>query len=386
MQFDKTFVDKPLWTTGFVTINLANLLVMVAVYMLFPLWGKGCRMCGDVMSHACTSFAYLTYAVGLFLPGAFCNYWLDSYKRKSVASWAVLVLLLCNVPEWLTLISPLQACVLRLIQGGTVAVFQIALGSTLLLDLTGSSRRTQAAHVYYWFTRFALSFGPLTYFLVMSYVDAATVIVVAAALIALSLLAVMGLKVPFRAPLEPSVLSTDRFWLGKAWMIFLVFLPVMVVTGLIMGMMLSLEFCACLMVGYALVLMLRHYMFCHNNVWGEVLTGMLFMGGACLFCWYAEALWVRIVTALCLGCGLGLVSSRFQLMFIRVTEHCERGTAQSTYMLTWESGLCLGLFAHGFLAGNGRFTVQLLAMALLAGTALFFVFYAHRWFVHHCCR
>ena len=49
-----------------------------------------------------------------------------------------------------------------MMQGASYSVFQIALGSTLLLDLSDTKKRTEAAHVYYWFTRLALVFGPLS--------------------------------------------------------------------------------------------------------------------------------------------------------------------------------------------------------------------------------
>lgn len=387
MQPVQTSVDKPLWTLGFVGINLANLLVMMSIYMLLPL--GICRMGAGgetvLAEGGCTAF--LAYGAGLFLPGAFCNYWLDTYRRKNVALWAGVLLLLCNVPGCWTDISRTEVCVLRLIQGMAVAVFQITLGSTLLLDLTLSPLRTQAAHVYYWFTRFALSLGPLLSYVALRYVETEFLFVIAGALVAGALVLVMGLKVPFRTPLEPSKFSMDRFWLGKAQPLFWSFLPVMIASGMMLGELLSVEFCAWLMAGYVPALMLRHYIFRREDITMEVLTGMVLLVGSCILSLLPAMLCQPVMVAVCLGAGIGLVSSRFQLLFIRVTEHCERGTAQSTYMLAWEAGLSLGLFGGGWIAGIlSEWAVRGFAIVLLICALLFFILYVYRWFTLHCCR
>ena len=80
---------------------------------------------------------------------------------KNVALWALAVIVcatgafLFDGPQWGKWLA-------RMMQGASYSVFQIALGSTLLLDLSDTKKRTEAAHVYYWFTRLALVFGPLS--------------------------------------------------------------------------------------------------------------------------------------------------------------------------------------------------------------------------------
>lgn len=101
------------------------------------------------------------FGMGIFFYGPVANYWLDCYSRKSVVLWALFFMLLFTVitlyrlPEWMYIVA-------RFMQGSSYGLFQIALGSTLLIDLTNTKKRTEAAHWYYWFSRFALALGPLS--------------------------------------------------------------------------------------------------------------------------------------------------------------------------------------------------------------------------------
>ena len=49
------------------------------------------------------------------------------------------------------------------------------------------------------------------------------------------------------------------------------------------------------------------------------------------------------VSAVLLGLGLGLITPEFLLIFVRLSHHCQRGTANTTHFLAWETGMSLGL-------------------------------------------
>ena len=53
---------------------------------------------------------------------------------------------------------------------------------------------------------------------------------------------------------------------------------------------------------------------------------------------------VKWCVPLLFGCGLGLSGARFLSLFITLSPHCRRGTAQSTFFLSWEFGLYAGVF------------------------------------------
>ena len=84
-----------------------------------------------------------------------------------------------------------------------------------------------------------------------------------------------------------------------------------------------------------------------------------------------------------IGFGLGIIGSRFLLFFIKLSRHCQRGTAQSTFFLAWESGLALGVgIGYGLLELQ---TAQVLQVSLATTVAalLFYHFFTHGWYIKH---
>jgi hypothetical protein len=82
-----------------------------------------------------------------------------------------------------------------------------------------------------------------------------------------------------------------------------------------------------------------------------------------------------VVSAMLLGFGLGMVTPEFLMMFVRLSAHCQRCTANMTHFLAWEAGLTSGialacrinnLLPHDELMAIGKIsTVGALAFFLL---------------------
>ena len=134
------------WHADFLRIIFANLCVCTSLYMLLPVV-PACMGPVQLGGAAAAWLPFVAFAAGACLPAPFCNFWLDAYRRKSVALWALACLVaatalfLLDLPyygKWLA----------RMAQGASYGVFQIAVGSTLLLDLSDTRKRTEAAHVY----------------------------------------------------------------------------------------------------------------------------------------------------------------------------------------------------------------------------------------------
>ena len=91
MNTQGTRLHIGLWHKEFWLMVLANLLLSMAVTMLIPtlpIWlkeaaGLDNRQVGLVMG---------SFALGLFLPGAFCSYLVQQYRRNVVFMICVLVL------------------------------------------------------------------------------------------------------------------------------------------------------------------------------------------------------------------------------------------------------------------------------------------------------
>ena len=213
------------------------------------------RIPGEDVGGMCASV--LLFWVGVCLPAPFCNYWLDAYRRKNVALWALAGIVCATVaflfdgPQWGKWLA-------RMMQGASYSVFQIALGSTLLLDLSDTKKRTEAAHVYYWFTRLALVFGPLSGIVVPMHYGVRLFAGVSVAFLLCAGLLVLTMRVPFRAPLEPSWCTFDRFWLPRGFRLFIPLTGVAFSAGLMLGQYRDAGFYLFLAVGFWLALWGHH--------------------------------------------------------------------------------------------------------------------------------
>lgn len=93
--------------------------------------------------------AIAIFGASLFLLGAFNNYLVDTFKRKNVCTRSLLLLALLGLlypyaGEWGMIF------LLRVLQGALFGVVLMAMGSTLVIDVTPSQYRNKASVVFTW--------------------------------------------------------------------------------------------------------------------------------------------------------------------------------------------------------------------------------------------
>ncbi len=81
-------------------------------------------------------------------------------------------------------------------------------------------------------------------------------------------------------------------------------------------------------------------------------------------------------SAALLGLGNGHMWPAFQNMIISMAHHNERGTANSTLLISWDVGIGLGVLLGGFVSEHFSYTAAfwMVAVSQLVGMALFFLF------------
>ena len=79
-------------------------------------------------------------------------------------------------------------------------------------------------------------------------------------------------------------------------------------------------------------------------------------------------------SALLIGLGNGHLWPAFQNMMISVAHHNERGTANSTILVSWDCGMGLGILVGGILAELLSYSAAFWTVAIinLAGVTLYF--------------
>ena len=396
MNSQGTRVHLRLWHKEFWLMAIANLVLSMAVTMLIPtlpIWLKESAQ----LDNEQVGLVMGSFALGLFLPGAFCSYLVQHYRRNMVFMVSVLILAV-SMTFPLFRLSVLHVfptiLVWRVLQGAAFGLAQMVLSSTLIIDTCESHQRTEANHSATWFGRFALSIGPMAALLLMQlsgiissstipFPSLATFNVFFLALVCcvVAIVLVLCIHFPFRVPEDNiHLLSLDRFFLTSGWTLFLNLFLVTLAVGMLMSMPVPVEAYGMVMVGFLLALLAQRFVFQDADLKSEVVSGLLLIGASLII--LLASRYSPLTTPL-LGLGVGLVGGRFLLFFIKLSRHCQRGTSQSTFMLGWESGLAIGV-GMGYYFFSGR-TMEMLFVALVLDVLalLMYILWTHRWFLRH---
>lgn len=395
MNNQDTPVHIRLWHHEFWLLVIADLLVTMSVYMLIPTFPQW-LMAEQQLTPAQTGWSMAAFALGLYLFGSQCSWLVQQYRRNMVCIWAIAALAL-NVLA-LGYFSPLttfvRALIHRVALGAAFGLTQMVLTSTLIIDTCESHQRTEANFGAAWFSRFALSLGPLVGLAVAllpahrylaplgCHLSQMTPILFVSGIFALvSLLLISRVSFPFRTPEEGvSVVSLDRFFLPSGFVLFLNLLLISTVVGLMLSLSPSLVFYAVMMVGFLLALLAQRFVFRNAELKSEVITGLILLMAALLVLLTHPA---SLVAPLLMGTAVGVINSRFLLFFVKLSRHCQRGTSQSTYFLGWETGLALGLGLGYGLFYDARDVLIYTSLAVTATALLMYHFLTHRWFLKH---
>ena len=388
MNSQSTPVHIRLWHKDFWLMAIANFLLAMTVYMLVPTMPRW-LMDAQQFSAQDAGIAMAALGVGLFALGAFISYMVQHYRRNLVCIFAVLVeALLITVLYYIDglhmrVANPMVVFVQRFAQGAVFGLAQMVLTSTLIIDTSESFQRTEANHSAAWFSRFALSMGPMAGLLIGRIAGFHYVLLATMACAMAVVVLVLLVNFPFRAPQDdiPTV-SLDRFFLPHGFPLFVNLQLVTLAVGIILSVVMIEQFYSMMMVGFAVAILSQRFVFKNAELKSEVVTGLILMGVALLMMITRHLPIVMYAAPLFIGMGVGLIGSRFLLFFIKLSRHCQRGTSQSTFLLGWESGIAWGVGA-GVAIFQGNITAALIAALVLVIAALAMYHFTHNWFTNN---
>jgi MFS family permease len=374
---------------------IADLLLTMSVYMLIPTFPQW-LMAEQQLTPEQTGLSMVAFALGLYLFGPSCSWLVQRYRRNMVCIWAIAALALnvLALGYFSSLTTFPRALIHRVALGAAFGLAQMVLTSTLIIDTCESHQRTEANFGAAWFSRFALSLGPLaglalaslplsTYLVPLKcHISQITPILLVSGLLALvSIVLIYRVTFPFRTPEEGvSIASLDRFFLPSGFLLFMNLLLISIAVGLVMTLSLTMVFYALMMGGFLLALLAQRFVFRNAELKSEVLSGLiLLLASQAILLVYPAS----FVAPLLLGLAVGIICSRFLLFFVKLSRHCQRGTSQSTYFLSWETGLALGLgLGYGVFMDDSS-TLLYTCLALTTVALVMYHFFAHRWFLNH---
>ncbi|MEL5892825.1 MFS transporter [Bacteroides sp. GD17] len=276
-----------LMTLNFWRMCIANLLLYASAYLLFPLLPFVMGQQLDV-SVGKTGVMFLVFAAAMFVVGPFHAHLVDEYKRKRVLLYATFVMLAATL-GYAFVDSYMHLLLLAAVQGACFGLATTA-GITVAIDITTSARRSAGNMVYAWSARLGMLVGAVLGAWLYKAYDFRTVIYLSVAAGLLSMFFVSRVYVAFRAPIGMAWCNADRFLLPRAWLPAVNMLLIAFVPGVLLPLMAVGDY------------------------------------------------WSLLALAV-----LAFVTVPFTRMFVKLSHHCQRGTANTTCHLSMEVGMLVGI-------------------------------------------
>ena len=397
-----------LWNRNYCKVMAANFALFFAFYVLTPLlplylsehFGATKDIIGLVLSG---------YTVTALVMRPFSGFLVDSFPRKTVlmVSFTAFSIFFAG---YLAASSLLLFTIVRTLHGGPFGALTVA-NSTVAIDVLPSSRRTEGIGYYGLSNNLAMAIAPTVGIFVYRYTHSFELLFWIALIVACA-----GMAVDGSLPSSPShsahrggaaapkaspsvgkatgrrtqsgngVVGLDRFFLVRGWLLgvnmvafgfcFGVLSNYLAIYGKeVMGITggTGTYFMLC-SVGLILSRLqggkaLRQGRVTHNAAEGMVISLIgytLFILVPNMVGYYASALLI--------GLGNGHMWPAFQNMTISVAPNSQRGTANSTILVSWDVGMGLGILLGGVVAELSGYSAAFWTVAVVnaLGVLLFF--------------
>ena len=352
---------EKLWNANYVKVMTANFSLFFAFYLLTPLlplylsetFGATKDVIGLVLSG---------YTVTALLFRPFSGYFVDTFPRKKVlmVCFAAFSIFFAG---YLAAGTLLMFALVRTLHGGPFGALTVA-NSTVAIDVLPSSRRNEGVGYYGLSNNLAMAIAPT--FAIYIYAETHNFeLLFWMALI----IATFGWMVDATVRLKPTAvnqeakrISLDRFFLARGWMLgfnmiffgfcFGVLSNYLAIYGKqVLGMTggTGTWFLLC-SIGLMMSRLqgskaLREGKLTQNATEGMILSlagYTIFIACPNMVGYYGSAILI--------GLGNGHLWPAFQNMIISMAHHNERGTANSTILISWDVGIGMGIIAGGAIA------------------------------------
>ena len=375
---------ESLWNREYLKVMCSNFLLFFAFYLLTPLLPL--YLNDQFQTDKSTIGIVLSgYVVATLLIRPISGFIVDSFNRKKVLTicFFVFFILFAGYAGAGTL---LMFAIVRTMHGIPFGATTVA-NSTVAIDVLPSSRRNEGIGFYGLSNNLAMAVAPSAGIYLYNATNNFTLLFwISFALAFIGFFCTTQVKIPARELIaNKPKFSLDHFFLGKAWLLavnILFFglcwgvmsnyvaiygreqLGITDGTGIFFMLLSAGLFCSRLYGSKAL----RAGRLTQNCLRGVILSTI----GYTLF---AMALneWTYYLSALMIGLGNGQMYPAFLNMFIHVARHDQRGTANSSILVSWDLGMGLGILLGGFIADYVSYSAAFWVTALmqLSGAMLF---------------
>lgn len=380
-------IKERLWNRNFVKVCIGNFMLYFSFYLIMPLlplylhdtFHASEQMIGIVLAG---------YTVTALIIRPFGGYIVDSFPRKAVLMicyFAFFIFFAGYFLAWTVLLF----AIIRTMHGFAFGSTSVAI-STMAIDVLYPSRRAEGIGYYGLSNNLAMAVGPTIAIYMYDIVpDFHYMFAMSLATSGIGLLFLSRIKPRERQVVkEKPPMSLDRFFLLKGWRegvttacfsfsygVLSTYLAIYgeKELGITSGtgtffMLMAIGLIASRLLGGR---SLRQGRITHNAGEGMVMS----LVGYALFALVQEP-WAYYSAALIIGLGNGHLCPAYQTMFINLAPNSQRGTANSSYLTSWDVGVGLGVLVGGwaaeFLGYRGAFEIAAAVNAV--GVIGFFFF------------
>jgi len=382
---------QKLWNSEYLKVMTGNFLLFFAFYLLTPLL----PIYLDAQFNAdkdVIGLALSGYVVATLLVRPFSGFIVDTFNRKKVLVICFFAFFICFA-GYIGATTLLMFAIVRTVHGLPFGASTVA-NSTVAIDVLPSERRNEGIGFYGLSNNLAMALAPSTGIYLYKATDNFQLLFWISLVLALfGFIAASTVRLPYRPPVagKPK-LSLDHFFLNRAWLMAIN----IAFFGLCWGIMSNYVaiygqeqlgitdgtgiFFMVLSAG-----LMTARLFGRRNLRRGMLTRSCLIGVSFSLCGYtlfacALGQWGFYLSALLIGLGNGQMYPAFLNMFISVARHDQRGTANSSILISWDLGMGLGILMGGFVAEYISFSSAFWVAAVMQASGTFLFITATRYF------
>lgn len=391
---------EKLWTPSFLAIGGGSFLLFFAFYLLLPILPLYLIERFEA-NESTVGMVLSLYTVTALFMRPFAGFMVDTFPRKPLmlVCYAVFT---CIFGGYLLAASILAFAVIRALHGFSFGIVSVA-NSTVAIDVMPSSRRGEGIGYFGVSSNLAMAVGPtVSLYLLEASHNYDTIFWVSLLSCCVGFVLVTTVRMPVKERQPKPVaehISFDRFFLVKG------------TSGAISVSMLSFSY-GMLSTYLAIYgkdevgmesetgvffMLMAFGLILSRLISGQLLnkgyiTRLIQLGIIILFVGYTLFIFVKMpvtyfMSAAILGMGYGFVCPSFQTYFINLAEHNQRGTANSTYLTSWDLGVGLGVLIGGGIADMSDYTTAYICSLVILFIGYFFFRYISApYFARHKLR
>lgn len=378
-------VSRRLWNREYIKVMTCNFLLFFAFYLLTPLL----PIYLDEQFHTDKDSIGLVlsgYVVATLLIRPFSGFVVDTFDRKTVLMICFFSFFICFT-GYICAGTLLMFAIVRTLHGIPFGATTVA-NSTAAIDVLPSERRNEGIGYYGLSNNLAMAVAPSAGIYFYHATGNFSLLFWLSLILAFAgFMCSTRVKLPHREKIEGKrKFSLDHFFLGRAWLLAVNIcffglcwgvmsnyvalygkqeLNITDGTGLFFMLLSGGLFVSRLFGSKSL----RAGRMVHNATVGVLLS----LVGYGMFAFVVTP-WSYYLSALLIGLGNGQMYPAFLNMFIKVARHDQRGTANSSILISWDLGMGIGILLGGVIAENIGFSAAFHAVAFMQGVgALLFI-------------